>query len=443
MFQQILSNVSFFAIKDFYTVESIRETQPGTIVDGFMYNELLYNPILSKPDKISTRSCKIGHLINELLNGKLDGKIFVYVSNPFYASLILKSVFKALQISEFGSNDSFFDPICFCGIKKSKHIINSSLVSEELIMEKYVCPNRESTFSNMTYMLITSNTITDPTSLIDKFNEEENDNGSKVKILIGSNIISVGYTIKEIRSIHILSMPTNKNEEDQIIKRAVRLYAHKNPKTKVYVYRYIATIPNVETYDTKKVDYTEVKYNNTNEVEKILINASEIIDVKPHPYLNEFLSYEFARQIFTNNKSSLVEINNKLVELGINPIKQNSICINIGPKGYIINNKHYYNIELPYQKFALYNTLSQEIKNYIISYNYIIHKNNMYYYTLPSKQSRTLNSYTKEILVEIYTMFSNILEKQLLKTEDLKKEELINIIINLVKGTKYLLHYKI
>jgi len=442
MFQQILSNVSLFAIKDFYSVEMIKEVKPGSIVDGFMFKDLLYNPLLSNIDKFSQRSCKLGYFFKNLLEGKFLGKIFIYISNPYYATLILRSIFKALQIAEYGVNENFSNPICHCGIAKNNHILNTTQLTNNLRMEEFKCPNQNSLFKQMTYILITSNTISDPTLLIDKFNEESNDNGVFNKILIGSNIISVGYTLKEVKSIHLISMPTNRNEEDQIIKRAVRLYAHKAPNAIVDLYKYLATHPTDKSYDMKKIVYTQEKYNNTFEAEEILIAASQDIKQPNYKLLDDFLAYEFMRQLFYKTPSNLSSLKDKLKEYKLE-FNKSSFCVNHAKKSYYVTNLNYEPIMIPYQKFVNYTTLTQKINNYIQSYNIIFKKNDLYYYTLPSKPSRTLQSFNKEVLIDIYINFIKHLNlTPISNLELLKKEELIDLIIKTIIGTKYLVIYK-
>jgi len=446
MFQQILSNVSLFAIKGLYSVEMIKQLQPGTVIDDFMYNELIYHPMLSNLNLLEKRSCKMHYFFDGLINHKFKDKVFVYLSNPFYGSLIMKSVFKAFQITEYGTSTHFTNPICFCGYKKSAHHLESTQLSAMLRVEKYQCPHKKTTFRPMCYVLITSNTITDPTYLIDRFNMDDNTEGEHIKIMIGSNIISVGYTLKEVKSIHLISLPTNKNEEQQIVKRAIRLYAHKDPNTVVYLYRYLAVIHGEESYDSKKLEYTKEKYNNTLEVESILISSSKNIKENPHPILHHMLRYEIMRQLFISKQSTLKELNNRAnaicSQLSIcSEVPETDLSIVFDHKAYYIENDNYKLIKIPYQKFVLYNTIDKEISNFVLSYSAVIKKRDTYYYALPSKQLRVLQSFSKEHLDEIYTRFASHLNITPSQTDSLKKEELVAIIISMVKGTKYLIIY--
>lgn len=76
------------------------------------------------------------------------------------------------------------------------------------------------------------------------FNQKENSDGSKIKIMLGSPSIKEGVTLLRVEQIHILEPYWNLSRIQQIIGRGIRFCSHKDlPKYKqlVKVYLYLAT----------------------------------------------------------------------------------------------------------------------------------------------------------------------------------------------------------
>jgi superfamily II DNA or RNA helicase len=76
------------------------------------------------------------------------------------------------------------------------------------------------------------------------FNQKENQNGSKIKIMLGSPSIKEGVSLLRVEQVHILEPYWNMSRIQQIIGRAIRFCSHKDvPKKKqlVKVYLYLAT----------------------------------------------------------------------------------------------------------------------------------------------------------------------------------------------------------
>jgi superfamily II DNA or RNA helicase len=80
----------------------------------------------------------------------------------------------------------------------------------------------------------------------DVFNAKSNENGSKIKIILGSPAIKEGVSLLRVRNVHIIEPYWNMSRLEQVIGRAIRFCSHKDvdpEKRKVKVYIYIATIP--------------------------------------------------------------------------------------------------------------------------------------------------------------------------------------------------------
>jgi hypothetical protein len=75
------------------------------------------------------------------------------------------------------------------------------------------------------------------------FNSKENEDGSKIKIILGSPAIKEGISLLRVRQVHILEPYWNMSRIDQVIGRAVRFCSHKDLKKDdrlVNIYIYIA-----------------------------------------------------------------------------------------------------------------------------------------------------------------------------------------------------------
>ena len=81
------------------------------------------------------------------------------------------------------------------------------------------------------------------------FNQKENENGSKIKIMLGSPSIKEGVSLLRVEQVHILEPYWNMSRIQQIIGRAIRFCSHKDVSKKkqlVKVYLYLATHPKEE-----------------------------------------------------------------------------------------------------------------------------------------------------------------------------------------------------
>ena len=101
---------------------------------------------------------------------------------------------------------------------------------------------------------------------IDKFNSDENSDGSRIMILLGSNIIKESLDMKAIRNIFIAGRPDNIPSFIQIRGRAVRKNSHKNlphNKRNVRILIFSTCLP------TKKDGEYEMSYEEDKYAEKV------------------------------------------------------------------------------------------------------------------------------------------------------------------------------
>ena len=94
------------------------------------------------------------------------------------------------------------------------------------------------------YALLTSKTSSTIDKALSLFNNSKNVNGEKIKVIIGTKIISEGFTLKNVQHVHIITPHWNFSETDQAIARAFRLFSHDdlNPGIVVKIYLYTILI---------------------------------------------------------------------------------------------------------------------------------------------------------------------------------------------------------
>lgn len=86
------------------------------------------------------------------------------------------------------------------------------------------------------------------------FNQKDNYNGSKIKILLGTPSIKEGVSLLRVEQVHILEPYWNMSRLLQIIGRAIRFCSHKDLPTnrrQVEVFLYLSTYTGIQTVDQK------------------------------------------------------------------------------------------------------------------------------------------------------------------------------------------------
>ena len=108
--------------------------------------------------------------------------------------------------------------------------------------------------------------------LLELFNKDNNKDGKCIKILLGSNSIMEGISLKAVRHVHILNPWWNESRIEQVIGRAVRQNSHKQllpEKQFVNIYRHISYQEGFE-FEKNKQDTAEEKKKNSSKYEKWL-----------------------------------------------------------------------------------------------------------------------------------------------------------------------------
>jgi hypothetical protein len=105
------------------------------------------------------------------------------------------------------------------------------------------------------------------------FNQKSNENGTKIKIMLGSPSIKEGVSLLRVQQVHMIEPYWNMSRMLQIMGRAVRFCSHKDvPKAKriVKIYLYLATYPGEKTIDQYIWSLAKKKNKLIEEFEQVL-----------------------------------------------------------------------------------------------------------------------------------------------------------------------------
>lgn len=190
--------------------------------------------------EIQNYSCKYFDVINNILNCKGSKKVFVFGEFVYGCGIILFSCLLKL----FGYEEAESD----ITTKKPRFVlaITSTLSTREL------------------------------KNVIEKFNSPENSKGEYIQILIGSKIVSEGYTFKDIQVVEILTPHWNYSVTSQAIARGYRFGSHRNlinqnlkPEYKIY-HRVAVAAQDNNNIDIEMYKICEEKNQKIQIVEKII-----------------------------------------------------------------------------------------------------------------------------------------------------------------------------
>lgn len=121
-----------------------------------------------------------------------------------------------------------------------------------------------------------------PKKAAEILNMDDNTNGQKVRIIIGTRISGEGLDLKRIRQIHILEPWYNLSRIEQIEGRGIRQCSHESlPESErnVEIFRYMSLPPIIKRNTLETIDYriyriAEIKDRAIKKVEKILKETS-------------------------------------------------------------------------------------------------------------------------------------------------------------------------
>jgi len=155
----------------------------------------------------------------------------------------------------------------------------------------------------------------DREDIIPLFRHPRNIDGEKIKFLLGSQVLSEGVNLYNVREVHILDAHLNISRINQAIGRAIRYCAHvdrvsvENPEPKIKVYRYAASLPKQKGKSKTKQDLS-VEETTWQHAETKAILIKKIEDMMKEIAIDCPLQYN-ANGVKCFDQSSLFDKNKK------------------------------------------------------------------------------------------------------------------------------------
>lgn len=356
-----------------------------------------------KLKNLKNYSTKISSIIENI--DKRDGIIFIY-SQFLNSGLIPLAL--ALEYMGFSKYDN-------------------SLITDKIPNKgKYIIISGDSDLSNNAY--------SDYLKI-----QNENKNGDKIKIILGSETAAEGLDFSYIREVHILDPWFHLNKIEQVIGRGIRNCSHidldsKDRNVTIYLYAAIKPLTErvlIETVDLEIYRKAELKSKQMSEIEYILKTNSVdcYLNLNGNKFENDDdyskkcnykkCDYKCNYNVDdTNLNYNTIALDESIIKDNINDIKQKIVQL------YKVN--YYYSINdfssiLNVDKLLLYFALNELISNNTKlidkykNYGYLIYKNN--YYIFVKKNSSkfiSLNNIRKSSKKRINTF--NISRKNILNS---------------------------
>ena len=267
-----------------------------------------------REDKIENLSSKYYNLLQNIKKSK--GTIFIYTNFIYKGVLMIASMLLRNGISLYNSRKDSSTEILLS--KKSpfrnKRTRPRNPICYNCNKTKKEHDDKDHKFSPMLFDYIIGQTSEEvEKKIIKTFNSEENQNGSKLKIIIGSSVLKEGVSFKRVRQLHILEPWHNKSRLEQVIARGIRHCSHKSLNQndrKVDIFLYCATLSS--SYDNKNID-KQLILDKVDEIFKVDSSDKIKIDInlaRSFQNLEPLLSYDmimYKRSELSNFYISKVE----------------------------------------------------------------------------------------------------------------------------------------
>jgi superfamily II DNA or RNA helicase len=137
---------------------------------------------------------------------------------------------------------------------------------------------------DLRFILITTENAKDSKYIIDNiFNDKKNVHGDYISLIIGSRIVSEGFSFNHIQEEYIITPYWNYSEIDQAIARGLRFGSHNfliedfkdnnldiTPSVKIYQYVSIPNSDKIDSVDIKHYKKSEIKDINSKMIERLI-----------------------------------------------------------------------------------------------------------------------------------------------------------------------------
>ncbi|ORX78473.1 hypothetical protein BCR32DRAFT_282219 [Anaeromyces robustus] len=253
-------------------------------------NPILQNVIRQQSTDIKNYCCKLYHCLEEINSSDgPDGPVFIYCNiihdvGIYYFSALLCSmgynyVYDTKSSMKYGHKVALNN----WDLESNPH--NDSLTYIENLESKPM-QKQQNNNKRWNFTFITGDKRLCPNVMerLNIFNDSSNKDGSRIKVLLGSDILSESVDIMNVRQLHLLTPHWNYEKIHQIIGRVRRVGSHDSfpPDQRfVNIYLYMAYDGHVECSNSiaYSIDYVkyricENKYKEALKYKKALQNAS-------------------------------------------------------------------------------------------------------------------------------------------------------------------------
>jgi hypothetical protein len=255
-----------------YSGDAIKKGQDKVIYD-IPFNDF-------KEDRLEDLSTKFYQLLQHIK--KSPGTIFIYTNFVDKGVLMIASMLLKNGISLFNSRKDSTTELL---LSKKSGFKNKRIKPNKKTQICYHCNKNQIShtdsdhiFAPMQFDYIIGQTSEEvEKKIIHTFNSEENHNGNKLKIIIGSSVLKEGVSFLRVRQLHILEPWHNKSRLDQVIARGIRHCSHKSlnkEDRKVKIFLYCATLSNKYNYNNVDRDSVIERLNDI-----FVIDSSDKIKV--------------------------------------------------------------------------------------------------------------------------------------------------------------------
>jgi hypothetical protein len=229
-------------------------------------------------EKIAEYSAKFKSILDSVQKSR--GIVFVY-------SKFLESGITAMSlVLEENGFKRFKSQSQITHVLESESTANkqNDFCSTNLTYRGNLADDQRKSFTQASYIFLSSQTP-NIDELLRICNSDDNRNGQKIKVILGSSVTGQGLNFKNIREVHILEPWYHFNALEQSVGRAIRRESHNaldDTKRNVTVYLHIAALPSdvdsddagIETYDERAYRIAYNKKVRMAEVERLLkVNA--------------------------------------------------------------------------------------------------------------------------------------------------------------------------
>lgn len=256
-----------YAIKD--TSSLVYLTDNNKVISGDIFKEI-YLKYFSI--KFYTALQKIN---NQVVDREGTGLIFIFSNLVKVGVDLFNEVLQKNGYLEFNENPNNYtiknDTKCYyCSKTFDKHGTDDKI--------------KLHTFYPATYIAITGKSEENADQIPEEkhrilkniFNNTDNRDGRKIKLVLGSKVMNEGITLKNIKEILILDVHYNLGRTDQVIGRGIRFCTHynitneENPFPKVNINKYVISDKESLTTEEELYKKAEYKYRLIKETERIL-----------------------------------------------------------------------------------------------------------------------------------------------------------------------------